>query len=43
MRFLGILRTTIKKGNHKKKKIKFVKVGCDMQNRDPAVAPAPPF
>lgn len=42
MRFLGILRTTIKKGNHKKKK-KFVKVGCDMQNRDPAVAPAPPF
>lgn len=41
MRFLGILRTTIKKGNHKKKK--FVKVGCDMQNRDPAVAPAPPF
>lgn len=41
MRFLGILRTTIKKETTKKKK--FVKVGCDMQNRDPAVAPAPPF
>lgn len=42
MRFLGILRTTIKKRKPQKKK-KFVKVGCDMQNRDPAVAPAPPF
>lgn len=41
MCFLGILRTTIKKRKPQKKK--FVKVGCDMQNRDPAVAPAPPF
>lgn len=40
MCFLGILRTTIKKETTKKM---FVKVGRDIQNRDPAVAPAPPF
>lgn len=43
MCFLGILRTTIKKETTKKKKKMFVKVGRDIQNRDPAVAPAPPF